>query len=87
MFLKNKNFLANQIDYILGYTWVLYILGTLRLNTHRYNKYNITQWCLFNVGVQLIHNVVLVSGIQQSDSVYIDPSFSASFPIHVIPEY
>ena len=47
--------------------------------------------CLFYIGVQLIYNVVLVLGIQQSDSVihiydhiY---SFSDSFPLLVIIRY
>ena len=41
------------------------------------------------VGVQLINNVVLVSGVQHSDSViHIHVStFSNSFPIYVITEY
>ena len=39
----------------------------------------------FFIEVQLNYNVVLVSGVQQSDSVIY--SFSDSFPIYVITEY
>ena len=38
------------------------------------------------IGVELIYNIVLVSGVQQSDSV-IYSFFFASFPMQVITEY
>ena len=47
------------------------------------------QWftlCFF-IEVELIDNVVLVSGVQQSDSVIHVYSFSDSFPISVITKY
>jgi len=36
---------------------------------------------LFYIGIQLINNVMLVSGVQQSDSIIHIYSFSNSFPI------
>ena len=44
---------------------------------------------LIFIGVELINNVVLVSGIQQSGSVIhiLISSLSNSFPIQVITEY
>ena len=44
--------------------------------------------CYFFIGIQLINNVVLVSGVQQSDSViYVPILFSNYFPNQVVMEY
>ena len=38
-------------------------------------------WCLFYIGVSLIYNIVLVSSVQQSDSViHISIIFQVIFP-------
>ena len=41
----------------------------------------------FFIGVQLIYNIVLVSSVQQSESVIHICTFLDSFPVWVITEY